>query len=49
MFLKIASDQFILMKNFTELGDITHRSKFGYQHFNNQILVKKSLDKDLHD
>lgn len=49
MFWKIASGQFILMKNFTEPGDITSMSKFSYQHFNNQILDEKSLDTDLHD
>lgn len=37
------------MTSFTEPGDITYMSKFSYQHFNNQILVGRSLDKDLHD
>lgn len=49
MFLKIACDWFILMMSFTEPGDITYTSKFSYQHFNNQILVGRHLDKDLHD
>lgn len=33
------------MRDFTELGDM---SKFSYQHFNNQILVEKSLDENVH-
>lgn len=49
VFLKIACDQFVSMKNITESGDIVHMRKFNYQHFNNQILVENSLDKDLHD
>lgn len=37
------------MKSFTEPDDVTLLSKFSYEHFHNQILVERSVDKLLHD